>query len=160
MVKFRDKKRLFNYQYEYDSLYLLYKYHDHFFHSLINRGNKLWAFNFFIKVKFALKISEKIDPLLIFFLAISNITPEVLLFPLKSGGLVNEVAMPITIRKQIIFATKWVIKLLKDKYRILSVPYVSAILLDAIRNQGIAVDKKERIHLEATRNRFLIKYFK
>lgn len=42
------------------------------------------------------------------------ITPEVLLFPYKSGGLVNEVAMPITIRKQIIFATKWVIKLLKD----------------------------------------------
>jgi len=57
-------------------------------------------------VKFTLKTSEQIDPLIIFFLAINNITPEVLLFPFKSGGLINEVAMPITIRKQIIFATK------------------------------------------------------
>jgi len=106
MVKFIVKKRLFNYKYEYNSLYILYKYHTHFFHSLINRGNKIWAFNFFIKIKFTLKQNEQIDPLLIFFLAISNITPEVLLFPFKSSGLVNEVAMPITIRKQIIFATK------------------------------------------------------
>jgi len=160
MVKSRDKKRLFNLKYEYNSLYILYKYHSHFFHSLINRGNKLWAFNFFIKVKYILKSSEKTDPLLIFYLAITNITPEVLLFPFKSGGQVNEVAMPITIRKQIIFATKWVIKLIKDKYRIISIEYISTILIDAIRNQGLAVDKKESIHKEATRNRFLIKYFK
>lgn len=160
MVKLREKRRQFNYKYEYDSLYLLYKYHTHFFHSLINRGNKIWAFNFFIKIKYVLKKSEGIDPLLIFFLAISNITPEVLLFPFKSGGLINEVAMPITIKKQIIFATKWVIKLLKDKYRILSVKNITTLLLDAIRNVGIAVDKKEKIHSEATRNRFLIKYFK
>jgi hypothetical protein len=49
---------------------------------------------------------------------------------------------------------------LKDKYRILSISNISALLLDSIRNQGFAVDKKEKIHLEATRNRFLIKYFK
>jgi ribosomal protein S7 len=41
-----------------------------------------------------------------------------------------------------------------------SIANISTILLDAIRNQGLAVDKKERIHKEATRNRFLIKYFK
>ncbi len=156
----RNKKRLFDYKYENRSLYLLYKYHNHFFHSLINRGNKLWAFNFFIKVKFNLKKTEQIDPLVIFFLAITNITPEVLLFPFKSGGLVNQVAMPITNRKQIIFATKWVIKLLKDKYRILSISNISSILLDAIKNNGIGVNKKEKIQAEATRNRFLIKYFK
>jgi len=160
MVKFRDKKRLFNYKYEHDSLYLWYKYHNHFFHSLINRGNKLWAFNFFINVKFSLKKSEQIDPLLVFFLSISNITPEVLLFPFKSGGLINEVAMPITIRKQIIFATKWVVKLLKDKYRILSLSNVTTLLVDALFNQGIAINKKEAIHKESTRNRFLIKYFR
>lgn len=41
--------------------------------------------------------------------------------------------MPITIRKQIIFSTKWVIKLLKDKYSILKVITVTNILLDSIR---------------------------
>lgn len=160
MIKIRKNKRLFNYKYENNSLYFLYKYHYQFFYSLINRGKKLWAFTFFMNVKFGLKQSECIDPLFIFFIAISNITPEVLLFPFKSGGIVNEIAMPITIRKQIIFATKWVIKLLKDKYNILRVIDVVTILLDAIRNTGLGIEKKESVYFEAIRNRFLIKYFK
>jgi ribosomal protein S7 len=53
-----------------------------------------------------LKKSEFIDPLLIFFVAITNITPEILLFPLKLGGVTSEVAMPISLKKQIIFSTK------------------------------------------------------
>jgi ribosomal protein S7 len=44
--------------------------------------------------------------LIIFFVSIINISPEVLLFPLKLGGLVSEVPMPISLKKQIIFATK------------------------------------------------------
>lgn len=160
MIKYRNKYRLFNYKYESSFLYIWYKYHSHFFHSLISRGRKIWAFNFFIKVKYELKKNESIDPLLIFFVAITNITPEVLLFPLKLGGVTSEVAMPITIRKQIIFSIKWVIKLLKDKYSILSVINVTNILLDSIRNVGLAVEKKEAIHKIAKNNRFLMKYFK
>jgi len=72
-------------------------------------------------LKYDLKFNEKLDPLLIFFLAMTNITPELLLFPLKKAGIISQVAMPITIRKQIIFATKWVIKSLKDKYRTLKI---------------------------------------
>ena len=93
-------------------------------------------------------------------MAITNITPEVLLFPLKLGGVTSEVAMPITIRKQIIFATKWVIKLLKDKYSILKISNVTNILLESIRNSGLAVDRKEAQHNIAKNNRFLMKYFK
>jgi len=106
MLKYRKNKRLFNYNYEYCSLYFLYKYHYHFFQSLIYCGRKLWAFNFFINIKYGLKQIENIDPLIIFFVAIINISPEVLLFPLKLGGLVSEVPMPISVKKQIIFATK------------------------------------------------------
>jgi ribosomal protein S7 len=160
MSKIRKNKRLFNYKYQNKSLYFLYKYHNHFFNSLINRGRKLWAFTFFINVKFELKQYECIDPLVSFFIAMSNITPQVLLFPLKSGGIVNEVAMPITIRKQIIFATKWVIKLLKDKYGILNVKDVLTLLYFAIRDKGLGVKKKKEIHELAIKNRFLIKYLK
>ena len=160
-MKYRyRKKRLFNYNYQNNFLYIWYKYHFHFFRSLITCGNKLRAFNFFIKLKFNLKQHEKIDPLLIFFLAMSNITPEVLLFPLKMAGIINEVAMPITIRKQIIFATKWVIKLLKDKYRIYKLSTITQLLLSAIRNKGLSIKKKEQVYSEAIRNRYLTKYFK
>jgi ribosomal protein S7 len=73
---------------------------------LIWRGRKLFAFNFFIKVKHELKIREDADPLLIFFAALLKITPDVILFPYRRSGVVNMVPMPITIKKQITFATK------------------------------------------------------
>ena len=62
--------------------------------------------------------------------------------------------MPISIRKQIIFAVKWVVKLLKDKYRILSVSNVSSLFIDAIKNKGVAVDKKEKIQINNTKFNF------
>lgn len=159
-MKKRQQNRLFNYKYQNNFSYILYKYHLHFFRSLIQRGRKLWAFSFFMKLKYDLKFNEKLDPLLIFFLAMTNITPELLLFPLKKAGIISQVAMPITIRKQIIFATKWVIKSLKDKYRTLKIKNLSKLLLDSLKNQGLAIQKKERIYFEALRNRYLIKFFK
>jgi len=101
MLKYRKINRLFNYNYEYCSLYFLYKYHYHFFQSLINCGKKLWAFNFFLDIKYGLKKIENIDPLIIFFVAIINISPEILLFPLKLGGLVSEVPMPISVKNKL-----------------------------------------------------------
>jgi hypothetical protein len=38
---------------------------------------------FFINIKYGLKKIENIDPLIIFFIAIINISPEILLFPLN-----------------------------------------------------------------------------
>lgn len=160
MLSYRNKYRLFNYKYENNFLYILFKFHYHFFHSLISRGRKIWAFNFFIHTKYELKKNELIDPLLVFFVAMTNLTPEILLFPLKLGGLISEVAMPISIKKQIIFSTKWVIKLLKDKFNIIKISTVSKTLLDAIRNVGVSIDQKDYTHTIGKNNRFLMKYFK
>lgn len=38
---------------------------------------------FFLNIKYGLKNIENIDPLITFFVAIINISPEVLLFPLN-----------------------------------------------------------------------------
>jgi hypothetical protein len=38
-----------------------------------------------------------------------KITPDVLLFPRKLSGVVEQVALPIGIKKQITFSTKWII---------------------------------------------------
>jgi len=146
-MKSRKKKRWVLHQYNLS--YILYKYHSHFFHSLISCGNKLRAFNFFLDVKYGLKIRICADPLILFHVAIYHCVPEVLLFPLKKASNINEVALPITIRKQIIFATKWVIKLLKDKYRILNVQAVVDILYDSGHNDGLIIEKKKLIYLLA-----------
>jgi ribosomal protein S7 len=68
--------------------------------------------------------------------------------------------MPISVKKQIIFATKWVIKLLKDKYRILNINIVISILINSLRNEGLSIEKKKKIHKEAIRNRYLIRFLK
>jgi len=125
--------------------YYFFRYHRIFFGSLIFNGRKLWAFNFFSKLKYDLKIKEHIDPNLIFFFAMIKITPNVLLFPYKLGGKVQGVPLPISWHKKLIFATKWVIKLLRDKYRIIKLVDVSEIILSAIYDKGLAIKKKKNI---------------
>lgn len=160
MITKRNKKRLINSNFQQDSLYILYRYHQHFFQSLIFRGRKLWAFNFFIRIKLELKLDEEMDPLLVFFLGITAITPEILMFPFKLGGIVNYVAMPISLRKQIIFATKWVIKLIRDKFKLVSLDSIAAALLDALYYENISVQRKLTDEAVAINNRYLTKYFK
>jgi hypothetical protein len=53
-----------------------------------------------------------------------------------------------------------VIKLLKDKYRILNINIVISILINSLRNEGLSIEKKKKIHKEAIRNRYLIRYLK
>jgi ribosomal protein S7 len=86
--------------------YLFFKYHRIFFGSLIFKGKKLWASNLFLKLKYNLKIKEGVEPNLLFFFSMINISPTVLLFPLKIGGKVEGVPLPISLNKKLIFATK------------------------------------------------------
>lgn len=62
MVSIKFNKNIkYNSKFDYCS-YMAYRYHHLFFHSLIFKGYKLWAFNFFISLKFELKKREMVDP--------------------------------------------------------------------------------------------------
>jgi len=141
-------------------VYYFFRYHRIFFGSLIFRGRKLWAFNFFNKLKIELKNREKIEPNLTFFFSMLKITPNVLLFPYKIGGKVQGVPLPISWKKKLTYATKWVIKLLRDKYRRLNLKDLIDILISAIYDKGLAIKKKKRANVMSSVNRYLIKYFK
>jgi len=56
-----NKYHKFINRYEYYP-YLFFRYHYLFFHALIFRGRKLWAFKCLNKVKYELKIRKKCDP--------------------------------------------------------------------------------------------------
>jgi ribosomal protein S7 len=101
-----SKNKVFNLKMQKSVFYYWFKYHQLFFHSLIWRGRKLFAFNFFIKVKQELKLREESDPSLVLFVALLKITPEVILFPQRRAGVVHMVPMPITIKKQITYSIK------------------------------------------------------
>jgi len=86
--------------------YYLYRYNRIFIGSLIKRGRKIWAFNFFLKFKYELKKLEKFDPNMIFLFALIKITPTILLCPYKIGGKKEGVPLPISINKKMTFVAK------------------------------------------------------
>lgn len=111
-IKFNKNLKYSN-KFDYCS-YMAYRYHYLFFHSLIFRGRKLWAFNFFIALKFELKKREMVDPFWVFLISLLKITPDFMLMPLKLGRTIQYVPLPINERKQYTFAIKFVIKLIRD----------------------------------------------
>jgi ribosomal protein S7 len=141
-------------------LFHFYRYHKIFFCSLIFKGNKLWAFTFFNKLKLILKLKFKKDPNFLFLISMCQITPSVLLFPFKIGGKIQGVPLPISWRKKWTFATKWVIKLLRDKLRLINLNDLSLLLSLAIFGKGLALKKKNSYNISGSKNRYLMKYFK
>ena len=75
LVRFRyQAKPWYNYY-----IQLGFRYHNLFFCSLISKGKKLKAFQFFLLLKSSLKTRENNDPYNVFVIALMNITPQVFL---------------------------------------------------------------------------------
>jgi len=81
-------------------LQLWFNYHFLFFKSLISRGLKLRAFNFFIKVKHGIKLQEKFDPAFLFLIAMLKITPLLILKSVKIGGAMYNIPFPLNYWKK------------------------------------------------------------
>lgn len=111
-------------------------------------------------MKYSLKLREKFDPYLILFVALLRVSPGVILFPIKKSGVVQGAPFPISRRKQITFAMKWVIKLLKDTNRVVTVAKMVDLLFDAIQDRGGAIAKKNYVHKKAIINKHLVKYYR
>lgn len=89
-----------------------------------------------------------------------KITPEVLLFPIKQGGRVQLVPLPISERKQYTFAVKWVIKLLRDKNRVITINDLADVLIMAVYDKGPSIEKKDSVNTIANLNRHMVRFFR
>ena len=137
-----------------------FRYHRIFFGSLIFKGYKLKAFSLFNKLKHLLKQNFKKDPNFIFLLSLCQITPNILLFPFKIGGKVQGVPLSISWKKKWTFATKWIIKLLQDKSRIIKLKELNDLLVLSLFNKGLSIKKKNFYNNISNKNRYLMKFFK
>lgn len=140
--------------------FIFYKYQRAFFGSMIWRGRKIWAYNFMQKLKYQLKLKEKIEFHIVFIFAMLNITPHILLSYLKIGGVNQGVPMVIGWKKKITYATKWLKKSLIDKYKRIKLKYLLEEILLSIHDKSLACKKKKRSYIEGFSNRFLLKKFK
>lgn len=81
-------------------------YHKKFFGSLIFKGKKLYAYNFFSNIKFQLKINESFDPFFVFLISMVRITPSIFFIYKRMGRLKLGIPLPIKENKQFVFAIK------------------------------------------------------
>jgi ribosomal protein S7 len=101
----KSKKYRWNDTYNYYS-HMWYLYHNKFFGALIKKGKKNTAFKFFLKIKKALKQKEFFDPYYLFLVAMFQITPSLLIVPVKVGAASKGVAFPLYEKRKITFAVK------------------------------------------------------
>jgi len=149
----KDNQRLY-----FDKIVQLwFNYHFLFFRSLIFRGLKLRAFNYFCKIKYFIKQLEFYDPSFVFLLCMLSITPSLFLRSANSFGSSNQIPFPLDYWKKISFGCRWVIKLLKDTNRVITVKSVVDLLVSSLYNKGLAIKKKQEVYKIAALNSYLLK---
>lgn len=156
----RQKKRQFSLKASSDFYeYLWFCYHCKFYGALTIHGRKATAFRFFLAIKESLKAREFFDVYYTFLVAMLQITPSVLIVQSRLGASHQGVPFPLSARKKITFAVKWVIKFLKDKNGQLSAKAVVDLLFNSLYNKGEAIERKRASQRTALDNRFLIQRF-
>lgn len=88
-----------------------------------------------------------------------QITPMVLIVPQRLGASYKGVPFPLSAKKRVTFAVKWIVKLLKDKHHSLSLRALVDLLYNSLYQRGEAMDRKRTFHSLALSNRFLIQRF-
>jgi len=154
-----DKRMKVNLKYNY-YFSRWYRIHRIYFLSLVYQGRKLYAFNFLQQLKFELKLREDIDPYWIFLISMLKLIPEITLFPKKLGGRIQGVPLPILEWKQYTFIIKWTLRLLRLKFRKISLTALVDLFIDTLGNKGDAIEKKLLLYQTGIDNRHLLRFFK
>lgn len=139
--------------------YLWFRYHSKFYGSLITHGRKATAFNFLLSIKQSFKAREFFDVYYTFLVAMLQITPSLLIIQRRMGASYKGVPFPLSARKRVTFAIKWVTKFLKDKNGGVSRKAMVDLLYNSLYNKGEAIERKRFFHRTALANRFLIQRF-
>lgn len=99
------------------------------------------------------------DPVKILHKAIANSQPLLELTPVKRGGVRYQVPVPITEKRSLFLAIKWLIEAGKDKERKIHFPEkIAWELLDAAANQGRVVKRKTDLHRQCEANKAYAHY--
>ena len=124
-----------------------------FINNLMWEGKKTVAQKIFYE---ALEIIEKKtgeDGFVVFERAINNAKPMIEVRPRRVGGATYQVPVEINPNRRTSLAVKWIIKYarMRNEYRMAE--KLAGELIDAARNQGSSIKRKEEVHKMAEANR-------
>jgi len=124
-----------------------------FINYVMERGKKTVARKIVYGAFDIVKEKTKKEPLEIFDLAIKNAGPLLEVRPRRVGGAVYQVPKEVKGERRIALAMRWIIQAAKSRKGKPMREKLAAELIDASRNEGAAVKKKENTHRMAEANR-------
>lgn len=118
----------------------------------MRNGLKFKAISLLNEIKFFLKLHEKKDPYFVFLVGMLRITPSVINFTIQLPKRTATVPFPITARRRVLMAVKWVFRILKGRKQKVSRLLADVIFL-SVYNKGPAVRAKKRVYRIAMKNK-------
>ena len=128
--------------------YLIRKFINH----IMIDGKKQKAEKFFLEAVKFIQRKENKNALLFFFSALENIKPLVELRSVRRGGATYQIPIPLKEKRSLSLGIKSLLESVKKKRGSFSLN-LSQVLLEASKNQGEGVKKRESIHSLALKNR-------
>ncbi|XP_072932011.1 small ribosomal subunit protein uS7m [Epargyreus clarus] len=105
------------------------------------------------------KAKIELNPKVILHMAVENSKPLLQLMPIKRGGITYQVPSPITEKRSLFLAIKWLLDATNEKDRTVHFPEQFAWeLLDAANNTGKVVKRKQDLHRLCEANRAYAHY--
>ncbi|HEX30007.1 TPA: 30S ribosomal protein S7 [Candidatus Poribacteria bacterium] len=129
-----------------------------FINKLMREGKKSLAQRIFYE---SLEIVGKRtgeDPLQIFFQAVENVKPVLEVRTRRVGGANYQVPVEVRPERQVHLALKWIIDSARARFGRSMQEKLAAEILDAYRNEGAAIKKKQDTHRMAEANRAFAHY--
>ena len=124
-----------------------------FINYILRKGKKTTARKIVYRAFDIIKEKTKQDPVEVFKKAIENITPSLEVKPKRVGGATYQVPTEVTGKRGLALSLRWMIQGAKTKKGKSLAENLAQEILDASKNEGAAVRKKENMHRMAEANR-------
>lgn len=134
-------------------LYLMKKFVNH----IMVDGKKAKAEYIFTRSLFLVKLKEGQNPIVVFLKALNFSKPLVEVRSVRRGGATYQIPVPLREKRAISLSIKWILQAARKKRDDLS-SNLANVLVEASKNQGDSVKKKESINITALKNRSLTHY--
>lgn len=125
-----------------------------FVNLLMMDGKKIKAERLLQNALLVVKKRESVDPMQVFLKALSCCKPSVEIRSVRRGGASYQIPVPLKEYRGISLSMKWIIQVARKRKG----PFhmnLAVTLLEASKNQGDSVKKKDSIHMIALKNRSL-----
>jgi len=129
-----------------------------FINNLMWDGKKSLAQKIFYKALKLIEKETKEDGLSVFQRALANVKPVLEVRPRRVGGATYQIPMEVRPNRRDALAIKWIIQAARKRPEYRMEERLAHELIDASKNQGVAVKKKEDTHKMAEANRAFAHY--